>query len=80
MAASGPHVLLDVGLKEGAPRDNRAEDVLSDAIVGGGADVAFLTAANVDDSESFSHGDLGLVVTHDSHVVHSAGGKRLSSR
>lgn len=75
MAASGPHVLLDVGLKEGAPRDNRAENVLSDAIVGGGADVAFLTAASVDDSKSFAHGDLGIVVTHDSHVVHSAMGE-----
>jgi len=75
LAASGPHVLLNVGLKEGTPRDNRAESVLSDAIVGGGADVAFLTAARVDDSKSFSHGDLGFVVTRDPHVVHSARGE-----
>ena len=83
LAASWPDRFLDAVLKESTPGEDAAESVLLLTVVGGGADVALLTSARVDHAEGLSEGDLGLIVTHDSHIVKTARrnlGRRLRER
>lgn len=73
LAASWSNCFLNGVLEDGAPGEDSAESVLLLTVVGRGANVALLTAARVDHTQGLSQGDLRLVITHDRHIVESAG-------
>lgn len=68
-AACWAHVLLQLRLEDGAPREDACEDLLLQAVVGSRHDVAFLAAADVDARERLVDHNNGVIVTEGVHRV-----------
>lgn len=79
-AALGTHVLLELILVNGLPRDDHAEEVVPDSVVGGGNHVAFLAATSVHHSECLLSQHAGLLTAQAVQLVDTSSRERAGGR